>query len=568
MIKKLFIIMIIACYSTIAVGAILKQSFEGVSGELHNIIIERTKITQQDVPVNLTAEWVHSYQEQAIIEIKNLLAAYGYFNAKITGSISHSGATWTLTYSISPGHQLRVTHLDLQVTGEGASDNAFKKLLANFPIRQGDFVRSKFYQEAKSKLLDLAVQRGYFSAKIEKSNIIINLEKDQATVIIYFNTGPRYYFGKVTYLPSPYSTQFLQRFVPFKEGQPFHNKKILFLQENLGNSNLFQQVTVTPKPGVTNDLYVPVEVAVLPRNAYQYNLGAGFGTDTGFRGMASTQIRRINSRGHHLEAEVQASQKTDHLETSYSIPGRNPVTDLYKLSVAAEDQRLSNGKSRNEKIEGSYIRRLYGWQQNLSLSLRDEHSEPTDGRPIINSTMLLPNLNWVKTKADDPLDPNWGYQVDLNFRGASRAIISNTDFIQGLLQTKALVPISSKTRLVWKGQLGYTLIKDINQLPITLQFYTGGSQTVRGYQFQEIGPGTTLVLGSVELQQCIKGKLYATIFFDVGSVSNSLMGNLKKGVGFGVLWRSPIGALEATLAQALDNPGHPILLQFSMGSIL
>lgn len=567
MIKKILIITIIAFYSSVfAANAHLKQNFFGVEGEVLENIQERAKITAQDLPPNLSFEDIQALQEQTIAEIKNALAAYGYFKPAIKIAYRRDGNAWIVDYAIHPGNLFRITKLDVQVMGEGRFDVAFQRLLQNFPLKQGDAVRSKIYHTAKSELVDLAAQRGYFAAKIEQSNILIDVTKNQATVIIHFDTGPRYFFGEVEFLPSPYSRRFLQRFVPFKAHTPYQNNKVITLQENLNNSNFFQQVSVTPRPERAMDLLVPIEVELIPRKAIQYSLGAGFGTDTGIRGMAGIQNRRVNSRGHHFEAIVQASQKMNHYEASYSIPGYNPVTDLYKLSAAAEQQHLeTSGKSRSEKIEASHIKTFWGWQQTLSLSLRDEHSMPTDDRPTINSTMLLPNLNWSKTKSDDPLNPSYGYQVSFNVRGASKALVSNTDFVQGLIQAKTLIPVSSVTRLILKGQLGYTLISDVDQLPISLQFYTGGAQTVRGYQFQEIGPGRTLLMGSVELQQKIKGNLYAALFMDAGNVSNGLTNNLNKSIGIGLLWRSPIGAIEVTIAQALDKPGQPKLLQFSMG---
>ncbi|MBA2654623.1 MAG: outer membrane protein assembly factor [Gammaproteobacteria bacterium] len=565
MIKKFLLITFLIFYTTIA-STQVKQNFHGVGGDILADIIVRTKSGPDEVQNSLTPQQAQLYLEQTTIEIKNSLAAYGYFKPDVKTTLNHAKNNWVINFYIKPGELLRITKLDLQVSGEGLSDEAFQLYLQNFPLKQGDVVRSKVYHEAKSGLVDLAAQRGYFAAKIEQSTIFIDLQKYEATISIRFDTGPRYYFGEIHFLPSPYSRRFLQRFVPFKKEAPYSNKKIVKLQENLGNSNFFQQVIVTPRPEQAENLNVPIEVEVIPRKKVQYSLGLGFGTDTGPRGIAELQVRRLNPSGHHFEALIQPSQKMNHCEASYVIPGYNPVTDLYKLSAAAEEQHLdTSGKSRNEKIEASYIRTFFGWQQTLSLGLRDEHSVPTDGRPIINSTMLLPNLNWSRIKSDDPLNPNRGYQINFNLRGATKSLISNTDFIQGLVQAKALVPLSSVTRLVARGQLGYTFISDIDQLPISLQFYTGGSQTVRGYQFQEIGPGRTLLVGSVELQQKIKGNLYAALFMDAGNVSNGLTNNLMKSVGVGVLWRSPIGAIEITLAQALDKPGQPRLLQFSMG---
>lgn len=567
--KKIIILSIIFLASfwinTAIAGANFTQHFVGVEGEVLANIVERSKNYQQEAPPLANQEDVQTLNEQTLIEIKDALAAYGFFKATIQTKITQRGHSYRLDYFINPGPLLRITKLDLRVSGEGLKDDDFQELLANFPLHEGDVVRSKYYQDAKSLLLDLAAQRGYFAAKMIKSNILIDLHKYQATVIIYFDTGPRYYFGPVNFLPSPYANCFLNRFIPFCYGKPYLNKRVVRLQEYLGNSNFFQQVTVTPKPECAQDLHVPIEVGLIPRKPMQYSFGLGFGTDTGPRALLGVQFRRLNPYGHTMDMVLQASQRLNRAQVNYIIPGCHPYTDSYRLSAAAEQENLpSTGKSHNEKIEASHIRKLGGWIQTLSLSLRNEHSEPTDA-PVVNSTMLMPNLNWLRTKSDDPLSPNHGYQININLRGASRATISNTNFLQGLIQTKFLTSLTPNTRLITKAQLGYTAISDIDELPLSLRFYTGGSQTVRGYKYLGIGPGRTLVLGSIELQQRIKGNWYGAIFFDAGSVSNSLAGNLQKSIGVGVVWRSPIGAIEMTLAQALDLPGQPRMLQFSMG---
>lgn len=541
------------------------QRFHGIDGEALKNVTERAQVYQQDAAPLITPEDVQNVNEQTLIDIKDGLAAFGYFKPQIKSTITKRNNTYIFDYWITPGPLLHINRLDLRLAGEGLHDPAFQELLANFPLHQGDVVRSKFYQEAKGLLLDLAAQRGYFSAKMVKSTILIDLSKYTATVIIYYDTGPRYYFGRVTFSPSPYATCFLSRYIPFCYGKPYQNKWVMRLQEYLANSNFFQQVTVTPKPEAAEGLLVPIEVGLVPRKPAQYSFGLGFGTDTGPRALLGAHFRRLNPYGHTMDLVVQASQRVNRVQANYTIPGRHPYTDSYRISAAAEQENLpATGKSRYENFEVSQIKKIGKWVQTASLSLRDEHSQPVDA-PSINSTMLLPNLNWTKVKSDDPLSPNHGYQINLNIRGASRALISNTDFLQGLVQGKYLTTFGSDTRLITKGQLGYTLISDIDELPLSLRFYTGGAQTVRGYKYLGIGPGRTLIMGSIELQQRIKGNLYGAVFFDAGSVSNTLAGDLKKSIGVGVVWRSPIGAIEATVAQALDLPGHPRMLQFSMG---
>lgn len=566
MIKKILITTFIIGYFAKALCADnLKQHFTGVSEDLLKNIEARVQANQEAAVPLSSQDELQTRKEETLIEIKNALAPYGYLQPEIKTSTKHFKNSWIINYQIFPGPLLHIDTLDFVLSGEGAQDKAFQKLILHFPIKEGDVLLSKKYQEAKSNLVDLAAQRGYFAAKME-SKILIDLKKYRATVILHFNTGPRYTFGQVFFSSSPYCEKFLTRFLRFKYGDPYNNNKLIKLQEDLSNTNFFQQVNVSSKPEYTQELNVPVNVDLVPRKRFQYSLGGGFGTDTGVRGLAGFQLRRLNCMGHHFEGRIQASQKQNHYEASYSIPGANPATDLYRFSVAAEEQHLStSGKSRTKKVEASHISTVWGWQQTLSLSLRDEHSVPTEDRPIVNSTILLPSINWSKVKSDNLLSPNCGYQLNINLRGASKSLISNTDFAQALIQGKVLYSLTNDTRLILRGQLGYTYVPDINDLPNTLQFFTGGAQTVRGYQYEDIGPGKTLLIGSIEFQQRIRGNLYAAVFMDAGNVSNSLFNDLNKSVGVGLVWRSPIGAIAITLAQALDKPGQPRLVQFSMG---
>ncbi len=57
--------------------------FIGISGDLQQNIVERTKVYQQDAPPLQTPEDVKNLNEQTLIEIKDGLAAYGYFKPAI-----------------------------------------------------------------------------------------------------------------------------------------------------------------------------------------------------------------------------------------------------------------------------------------------------------------------------------------------------------------------------------------------------------------------------------------------------------------------------------------------------
>jgi len=92
------------------------------------------------------------------------------------------------------------------------------------------------------------------------------------------------------------------------------------------------------------------------------------------------------------------------------------------------------------------------------------------------------------------------------------------------------------------------------------------------------------MVGSVEYQHQVKGPWWGAVFVDAGNAVNSFsnvkesyIGSrfsrkisqaqiLKTSVGFGVVYVSPVGAIEVTLAQPINDIDLPLKLQVTMGT--
>ncbi len=103
-------------------------------------------------------------------------------------------------------------------------------------------------------------------------------------------------------------------------------------------------------------------------------------------------------------------------------------------------------------------------------------------------------------------------------------------------------------------------------LPPDQRFYGGGSDTIRGYRFQAVGPdfpitkefpvstpigGTAIIAGSVEFRQRIGASWGAAVFVDGGQVSSTLQllpNVFRIGVGGGVRYYTPIGPIRLDIA--------------------
>ena len=113
-----------------------------------------------------------------------------------------------------------------------------------------------------------------------------------------------------------------------------------------------------------------------------------------------------------------------------------------------------------------------------------------------------------------------------------------------------------------RSSFGGTWVGDFFELPPSERFFTGGDNTIRGYEFEELGPeddagevigGTYLGIVSLEYEHPVTNTWSGAAFVDAG---NSFGGEgsstgIKLGIGVGVRWRSPVGPIRADLA-------HPV----------
>ena len=546
----------------------LKLKILGISGELLANVTMRLQLKQEAI-TQYTNAAINTFYQEAPQEITKALEPYGYFKSTVVGSApSHKKNIWQITFQVNPGPPLKITAIDLVISGAGAANKTMQQYMQNFPLQLGEVFRADNYNAAKQFLFDLAGAHGYINASLTRKEVQIDLEKNTANIILHFNTGQHYYFGVTTFTTPFFSKKFLAKFLPYRLGEGYSNDKVQSLQEALNNSNFFSKVTVTPQLVKTKLHQVPVKVTLIPRKAKQYNLGAGFGTDTGLRGSLGMELRHLTPSGHSFKGWVQGSQIQNNLELHYLIPGKHPTTDLYDFGLAGETLTLHNGSSSTTTQAGiGYMTVLKGWRQTIKLSLQHEHYKLFE-QPYKNSILFIPSINWLHSKSDDPAKPTKGHSVNINIQGASKYLLATNSFLQSQVDAKYIKTIFTRMQILLRATLGFTAINDINNLPLSLQFYTGGIRSIRGFGYHTIGPGRNLVVGSIELRHKLIGDWYLAAFFDAGNASNNLWKKPNEGVGGGVVWRTIIGTLELTYAKAISQPGNPGRVQFSLGAEL
>ncbi|OMH26282.1 hypothetical protein BGP75_01155 [Motiliproteus sp. MSK22-1] len=552
-------------------GSTLKVKIEGVNqAQEQNILslLSIQQLHQQEITNPGRMRYLHN---KASAEISKALQPYGFYRPEIIPQLTKNNEDWLAHYRVTPGPAIPIGSLDIQVLGEAQQDDPFKKLLAATPLSIGAPLIHEEYESLKRGLLSLATERGYYQARFIQHYVEVNLERYQANISLHFDSGPRFTVGELRFTPNPLTEDFLRRYVPFKTGDPMQSSALIDLQSNLIDSDYFQRVEVQPLWSQADGINVPIEVAVEAHKRTKYQAGVGYGTDTGARVKLGMTRRWVNNRGHQFNTQLLASQIHTGLTAEYAIPGLQPQHDRYTVHLKLNNENSTTVDADNYSFGTSWQHQGLPWKRVLSLEWQQERFD-FDG-PSQTTQFLIPRISLTRLSTGDRLNIRNGQRYSLQLLGASDDLLSDTNFVQLRLGTKVVRSLTPNWRLLGRADAGVTAVDSFDQLPATLRFFAGGDNSVRGYDYQSLGPrnnegtligGPHLLTASAELEYRLSENWGLATFIDSGDAFEDTDIHMQTGIGVGLRWFSPIGPVRLDLAFPQNDDGG-FQLHFSLG---
>lgn len=533
-------------------------------------------------------------------DVERAAQALGYYQLRQQTEFTAGAPCWSLTIDVTAGEPVRFGPPHINITtgqysgsillpnGEIGEIDPFARLLAESPVREGAQLLHSDYEDLKSSLSAVAVDHGYFAARFNRSELRVDLQRNVADVTIDFDPGERYQFGSIHISPiEALSARSIARYLPFVEGSPYSSEMLIKLRESLNDSQYFSEVAVTPQLSMNpargtsggGDLdarqqagsyigarAVPVTIELTPRARRSWSAGLGVTTDIGPRLTLAYQDHYFNRSGHRLHADAALSPTRQEPNLSYVIPLRDPATESLSISTGYLGQQTDAFSSDTYRVGVSYRSTVdawllgNAWLQNIYTNFQRENSEINDLRE--QSNLTISGINWSRTQSDDPIFPTRGWRLFGQISGASNAFLSDMSFLQLHASGKFIYPFGPG-RLLLRAEAATTIVDALEELPVTIRFFTGGDQTVRGYQFNSLGArnelgeiigGKHLLTGSAEYDFEVRPGWKMAVFYDVGnSFADFAAIQLHKGVGIGVRWMSPIGPIRADLGMGVGS---------------
>ncbi len=497
------------------------------------------------------------------LDVERIRAHYrdfGYYDAEIDTLIERPapGAV-RIRIQIREGPVVRVD--TLRLAGLDTSGVDVARLRQTLETTEGMPLRRSFLEADRARIQN-ALQNGGHAFATVAVRIAVRREAHLAQVIFHAEPGPQCRFGGVFVEgQEKTSERTIKRGLTFHGGQPYRKQALLNSQRQLYRSGAFRSVILGPPEGTLPESPVDVLVSVTERPAKSLKIGAGLATEEQVRGALAWQHRNFLGGARQFTFQTSAS----FLETQASVSLRQPYI------WSSKNWLTVNGFVKREDRRVFRVSRGGGGvslERNLRSSasvILNVSNEWIDFKA--DSSLTQFRLMFQEDTRDDLFDPRSGILASLVLEESGQLFRSNREFLRLTGEGRWYRAITRNHTLAFRVSGGVLKrLKGSGQALDFKRFYAGGSNSVRGWSLNQLGPrdpdgkpvgGQSLLEGSFEFRPRITSFLGAALFLDAGSVEQRYgafsPGNLRWSAGAGLRYLSPVGPLRVDLAYRLSK---------------
>jgi translocation and assembly module TamA len=544
----------------VAAAARAEIEIEGVRGDLKSNVLAHLQLAH--VPCDAPSWRIRRLSQRADGQIRRALEAYGHYSPAIKVAIVEKHDCWVSRITIDPGDPVLLRAIDVRLVEQDEPNDVLQEMVRKQPLRTGAVLDHGAYERLKQALADTARQQGYFSGGYQTSRIDVHPEERAADVTLVYRTGPRYRFGEVSFEQEVVDEDLVRRFVDFPAGSPWDGRKISRFYNALTATGYFSSVDVRTAPGAPPDLDVPITVRLEAAKPKVYTAGVGFSTDKGPKLRTGYTNRRLNDRGHQFDANLSMSPVLSEAGVSYRLPRHDPRVEWLNLDAGYQYEDTDTSRTETYKTGlKEFHRRGANWIETRFIDL--SYEEFTIAGDKQHEFLVVPGMSWSYATADNAPRPRRGHRASLTVSGTHEAMGSDSQFLQGQLYGKLILPVWPGARVLLRGEVGATVKEEFRTLPASVRFFAGGDYSVRGYDYKSLGPkndngevigGSHRLIGSVEIDQRVFDNWSVAAFADTGNAFDRFGDmSLKTGVGGGIRWYSPLGPVRFDIAVPLDG---------------
>ncbi|MFC7421169.1 autotransporter assembly complex family protein [Iodobacter arcticus] len=544
--------------------------------DLFDLLDKHLDLSRMETEKRMTREQLLRLIDNAPEAVSGLLSTEGYFSPTVKIKLGESTTPALVSLYVDAGQPTRVRNVDVNYTGGVIPDEARMKRLIDrqeqtWPLPEGSVFRQRAWDDGKRRAISTLLNRRYPAARMLRAEASVDPENHTVDLTIDIDSGPAYYYGPLSITGlSRYPEKLVRNNVQFHEGAEYRRNDLLELQTYLQNLPHFSLVLVDVDLPADPPYIAPVKVTVQEAPLSKISTGLGFSTNTGVRGSFDYRYLNLLDRAWVLDTGFRLQQKEQSFNAGVTFPrfASGYVHRVYGSFVREDIQGLATstwktGVSRS--ITDENIDRL------IAIEYQMERRELNDGT-VSDPQSLTAKYQWVRRDVDRIRNPRSGNVITLEGGGALKGLLSDESFVRIYGRGVQFWPVGEKSVVVGRLELGDTFTKESFNVPSDWLFRTGGSSSVRGYDYQSLGlsaggstvPGRVMAVSSLEFQTPVYKDWLGAVFVDHGGVGDQWKDwRGSTGVGLGARWVSPVGVIGLDVARGVEEKQFRV--HFSMG---
>lgn len=560
---------------------IIYEIAEGKKARVRHITIEGNhalteRVIRKQMKSKARPLWFGSLFDGEILkhdleEIKHLYADRGYIDATITDAqveFFDEGKRVSLKISVQEGEQYFVdsirTHGNIVFNDD--------RLLELTETKPGNFYSRSSVEQDAFEIQNFYADQGYILA-LAKPHITIDRAKKEIGISHRIDEHDLIYIAKVD-IEGNVKTKdsVIRREITILPGERFDGSKVRRSRQKLLNTQFFKDVYIETE--ATDDpKHRSLVFDVEEDKTGQFNFGAGYSSNDAFIGQI--QISQSNFDLFNPPTFTGAGQKFNialrpgTVLSEYRISLMEPYFlgypfatgfDLYYIDREYneyEQQTMGAGIRLGKKITDFSSLGLQYTLSEYEISDVEEDAPQTIKDEEGNRTKSSVTVSFTNDTRDSYIDPTSGHRYTTSVELAGGPFGAETDFTKLIGEARWYKPIWKNFVLMTRVEAGIVEeYGDSDFVPLFERFFAGGSNSVRGYEYRDVGPrengdpigGKAKMEGSLELSYPLIEIIKAYTFFDFGQVWEEVddfgQSKLNTSVGVGIGLRTPIGPLR------------------------
>jgi outer membrane protein insertion porin family len=495
---------------------------------------------------------------------------HGFINAQVgEPEITHDKKGIYVKIPIVEGKQFKVGKVD--ITGDTLTVSR-SELLNKLNISKKEFYDREAIMKDMEYITQACNDDGYAYADIAPRTV--PQEKTQ-TVDVTFNIkkGHEVYFNRITITGNTKTRdKVIRRQLAFSEGDLYSSSKLKSSYMALNRLRYFEEVNFQTEKGPDEKL-TDVNINVKEKPTGMFSIGAGYSAQDHAIGTAQISQQNLFGRGQTLSLKASIGTISNMYELSFIEPALFDTPLWSKFDVWSAQRQYDTYNLNTQGFGMTFGYPLWPYVTGYAgyrLFTNDVADVQDTAADIIKqqsgkTTESVLSFTLTKDTTDDFMFPTKGYKNSGTIDYAGGPLQGSVDYIRYGARSSWYHPLPLDTVFSVRARAGFIQRTGDTDVPIFERYYLGGIDTLRG--LRDVGPrdpvtndpigGFTMLCFNFEyVFPLIKNAgMKGVVFFDTGNAWDSgyHLDDMRRTVGAGVRWYSPIGPLRLEWGYVLDQ---------------